>query len=185
LIRKVGVVSRCDKAGAVEIAKNVIDHLTDKVEVYVDPGTASELNMEGTPVGQMRQLGVEVLITIGGDGTVLRTIQHMDDPLPILPINMGTLGFLVDVEAEDAIPTIDSILSGFEVDERSRFEVWINGTKLPSATNEVVIITSHPAKSRRIDHCHSHRFHSICHECRGTYRGPESGCCCCGAAGTF
>lgn len=146
MIRKVGVVSRCDKAGAVEIAKNVIDHLTDKVEVFIDPGTASELNMEGTPVGQMRQLGVEVLITIGGDGTVLRTIQHMDDPLPILPINMGTVGFLVDVEAEDAIPTIDSILSGFEVDERSRFEVWINGTKLPSATNEVVIITSHPAK---------------------------------------
>jgi len=146
LIRKVGVVSRCDKAGAVEIAKKVIDHLTGKVEVYIDPGTAGELNIEGTPVGQMSQLEVEVLITIGGDGTVLRTIQHMDDPLPILPINMGTVGFLVDVEAEDALPTIDSILSGFEVDERFRFEVWINEIKLPSATNEVVIITSHPAK---------------------------------------
>lgn len=146
MIRKVGVVSRCDKASAVDIAQRVIDHLEGRVDLYIDPGTASELKREGTPVGHMRQMGVEVLITIGGDGTVLRTIQHMDDPLPILPVNMGTVGFLVDVEADDAIKTIDSILSGFEVDERSRFDVRVNDMKLPCATNEVVIITAHPAK---------------------------------------
>jgi len=59
---------------------------------------------------------------------------------------MGTMGFLVDVEAVDALRTIDSVLSGFLVDERFRFDIWINDTRLPPATNEVVIITSHPAK---------------------------------------
>jgi NAD+ kinase len=146
LIKKIGVVSRCDKPGAVEIAKNIIKHLSEKLEVFVDPGTASELGIEGIPVGQMRQQGVEIVITIGGDGTVLRTVQHMDDPLPILTVNMGTVGFLVDVDAEDAIQTIDSLLAGFQVDERSRLDVWINDTRLPPATNEVVIITAHPAK---------------------------------------
>lgn len=146
MIKKVGVVSRCDKPGAVDIANDIIIHLKETVDIYVDQGTASELDMEGTPVGQMRSLGVELIITVGGDGTVLRTIQHMDDPLPILAVNMGTLGFLVDVDAKDAIQTIDSILPGFMVDERFRFDVMINNAKITPATNEVVIITAHPAK---------------------------------------
>ena len=146
MIRKVGVVSRCDRPGAIGIAGNVIEHLKEEVDVCIDPGTASELGLPGIPVGQMRSQGVEMVITIGGDGTVLRTIQHMEDPLPVLAVNLGTVGFLVDVDADDAIPTIDSLLAGFQVDERSRLDVWINNTKLPPATNEVVIITAHPAK---------------------------------------
>ena len=146
MINKVGVVSRCDKPRAVGVAKDIVEHLQKKLDVCVDPGTASELGVEGTPVGQMRQQGVDVVIAIGGDGTVLRAIQHMDDPLPVLGVNMGTVGFLVDVDAEDAIQTVDSILPGFQVDERFRLDVWINDAKLPPATNEVVIITAHPAK---------------------------------------
>ncbi|MCG7850330.1 MAG: NAD(+)/NADH kinase [ANME-2 cluster archaeon] len=146
MIKKVGVVSRCDKPGAVGIAREIIEHLREKLDVFVDPGTAFELGMEGLPVGQMRQEGVDLIIAVGGDGTVLRAIQHMDDPLPVMGVNMGTVGFLVDVDAEEALQTIDSILTGFQVDERFRLDVWINDAKLPSATNEVVIITAHPAK---------------------------------------
>ncbi len=146
MIKKVGVVSRCDKPGAVGIAREIIEHLREKLDVFVDPGTAFELGMEGLPVGQMRQKGVDLIIAVGGDGTVLRAIQHMDDPLPVVGVNMGTVGFLVDVDAEEALQTIDSILTGFQVDERFRLDVWINDVKLPPATNEVVIITAHPAK---------------------------------------
>ncbi|MCL7415182.1 MAG: NAD(+)/NADH kinase [ANME-2 cluster archaeon] len=146
MIKKVGVVSRCDKPGALDIAKDIIEHLQETLEVCVDPGTADELGMEGTPVGQMRQQGVHMIIAIGGDGTVLRAIQNMDDPLPVLGVNMGTLGFLVDVDSRDAMQTVDSILTDFKVDERFRLDVWINDVKLPPATNEVVIITAHPAK---------------------------------------
>ncbi|MBW6517019.1 MAG: NAD(+)/NADH kinase [ANME-2 cluster archaeon] len=146
MIQKVGVVSRCDRPSAVGIAGEIIEHLRKKVDVFVDPGTAVELGLEGMPVGQMRQEGVELIIAVGGDGTVLRAIQHMDDPLPVIGVNMGTVGFLVDVDAEEALQTIDSILPGFQVDERFRLEVWINDVKLPPATNEVVIITAHPAK---------------------------------------
>lgn len=146
MIKKAGVVSRCDRPGAVGIAGEIIEHLRKKADVFVDPGTAVELGIEGLPVGQMRHEGVELIISVGGDGTVLRAIQHMDDPLPVLGINMGTVGFLVDVDAEEAIQTIDSILPGFQFDERFRLDVCINDVRLPAATNEVVIITAHPAK---------------------------------------
>ena len=102
MITKIGVVSRCDNPGAVAIAKDIIEHYKEKLDIYIDPGTASELGIEGVPVARMKQLGVQMVITIGGDGTVLRTVQHMEDPLPVISINFGTLGFLVDVEADDA-----------------------------------------------------------------------------------
>jgi len=70
----------------------------------------------------------------------------MADPVPILGINMGTLGFLVDVEPKDAVGTLEHLLSGFEVDERSRLKVLLNEKSLPPAINEVAILTASPAK---------------------------------------
>ena len=83
---------------------------------------------------------------MGGDGTILRTIHKMVDPLPILGINMGTLGFLVDVEPKDALETLDHLINGFEVDSRSRLKVLLNGICLPPAINEVALLTASPAK---------------------------------------
>jgi len=58
----------------------------------------------------------------------------------------GTLGFLVDVEPKDAVSTIEQMLSGFEVDERARLKITLDGIDLPPATNEVALITASPAK---------------------------------------
>ena len=70
----------------------------------------------------------------------------MKDPLPILGINMGTLGFLVDVEPEDAIDTIEEILYGFSYLERMRVDVFLNGELIETATNEIAIMSAKPAK---------------------------------------
>ena len=70
----------------------------------------------------------------------------MDDPLPLLAINMGTLGFLVDVKPEEAIEAIENVLQGFTWTERSRLAVQLNEDHLPCATNELVLITSRAAK---------------------------------------
>jgi len=94
----------------------------------------------------VEEMDVDFIVSIGGDGTILRTIHKMPDPKPILGINMGTVGFLVDVEPGDAVNTLEHLLLGFEVDERSRLKITVDGRDLPSATNEVAIITASPAK---------------------------------------
>lgn len=145
-MKKIGLISRCDSDEVLSMVETILAHLGGKAEVFIDPKTAEKMNLKGTPVAQMRNKGAEFIISIGGDGTVLRGIQKMDDPLPVLGINMGTIGFLVDVNPNDALESIDKVLSGFEIEERARLSVKVNDKILPHATNEVVIITASPAK---------------------------------------
>lgn len=145
-MKKIGLISRCDSDEVLGMVETILAHLREKAEVLIDLKTAEKLNFKGTPVAQMRKKGAEFMISIGGDGTVLRGIQKMDDPLPVLGINMGTIGFLVDVNPDEALEVIDRTLSHFEIEERSRLSIKVNDEILPHATNEVVIITASPAK---------------------------------------
>ncbi|WP_440952097.1 NAD(+)/NADH kinase [Methanococcoides sp. FTZ1] len=148
-VKKIGIVSRCDHEDALEMVRTIVEHFKSMVDIAVTSNTADPLDLQDVEVitiEEMRDKGVELLISVGGDGTVLRTIARMADPLPILGINMGTLGFLVDVNPADAIESIEEALKGFKYTERSRLNVKLNGEKIPPATNEVVLTTARPAK---------------------------------------
>jgi NAD+ kinase len=146
MMKKIGLISRCDSHEVLSMVETILAHVDSRAEVLIDMKTAEMIGHKGTPVAQMRKKGVEFIISIGGDGTVLRGIQKMEDPLPVLGINMGTIGFLVDVNPGEALEAIDKVLSGFEIEERARLSVKVNDETLPHATNEVVIITASPAK---------------------------------------
>ncbi|MDD3041820.1 MAG: NAD(+)/NADH kinase [Methanosarcinaceae archaeon] len=145
-IKKIGIASRCDRREVLEMVKAIIDRFSSEVKIFVSTSTADVLGIPGTPVEIMRDAGVELIISVGGDGTVLRNISRMKDPLPILGINMGTLGFLVDVEPEEAIETIEEVLYGFSYIERMRMDVFLNGEILDTATNEVAVMSAKPTK---------------------------------------
>ncbi|WP_407356617.1 NAD(+)/NADH kinase [Methanolobus sp. WCC5] len=147
-VSKIGIVSRFDQQDALEMVRRIYDEFGSKVDVFLSPGTGEHLGIKENllPVEKMRDEGVELIISVGGDGTVLRNISKMRDPLPVIGINMGNLGFLVDVPPEDAIKDIDDVLKGFTYTERSRLSVCLNGKRLQDATNEIVLITARPAK---------------------------------------
>jgi NAD+ kinase len=148
VVIKIGFVSR-QKSESVRLVDMLIHHIESKgknIEIFVDKDIALMIDRQGTSVEEMEQQKVDFIVSVGGDGTILRTIHKMTDPLPILGINMGTLGFLVDVEPKDAIETLDHLINGFEVDLRSRLKVLLNGICLPPAINEVALLTASPAK---------------------------------------
>jgi NAD+ kinase len=142
---KIGFVSR-HNAESIRLVGMLADRFRSKAEIFVEPEVAEQIRMEGTSVEGMERQNVDIIVSVGGDGTILRTIHRMNNPLPILGINMGTLGFLVDVEPKDAVSTLEQLIQGFEVDERSRLKVLLNGKSLPPAINEVALITASPAK---------------------------------------
>jgi NAD+ kinase len=148
VVIKIGFVSR-QKSESVSLVEMLIRHIESKgegIEIFVDQDIAIMISRRGTSVEEMERQKVDFIISVGGDGTILRTIHKMVDPLPILGINMGTLGFLVDVEPKDALETLDHLINGFEVDLRSRLKVLLNGICLPPAINEVALLTASPAK---------------------------------------
>lgn len=148
VVIKIGFVSR-QKSESVRLVEMLIRHIESKgkgIEIFVDKDIALMIGRQGTSVEEMERQQMDFIVSVGGDGTILRTIHKMVDPVPILGINMGTLGFLVDVEPKDALATLDHLTNGFEVDWRSRLKVLLNGSCLPPAINEVALLTASPAK---------------------------------------
>ncbi len=87
---------------------------------------------------------VDLMIAVGGDGTLLHAARGVaKQNLPLLGVNLGRLGFLTDVSAEDMLETIDGILSGdFDEENRLMLQARIStGSERMLALNDVVLKT--------------------------------------------
>lgn len=88
----------------------------------------------------------DMIIILGGDGTLLRTQSKMKKEIPIFGINMGTVGFLTEIEVKDTFKTLKKILKGdYFIEKRSKLIVSHENHHY-SALNEVVIMTDRPSK---------------------------------------
>jgi NAD+ kinase len=138
------LVSRIDNRDALAFTEKVRTVLEKKgTDVVYDRDTAVALGVTGCSIADANP---EIVIAIGGDGTILRTIQQMDRPIPVLGVNWGEVGFLADLEPSEALEFIHNLPSGFSVEERMRIMLSSDGTCLGTALNEALIVTSRPAK---------------------------------------
>jgi NAD+ kinase len=92
---------------------------------------------------------VDVLVSVGGDGTMLRAVRSLNGAsTPIIGVNLGMLGYLANVEQDSIIDALSTWHSGtlgvnFHFDDRMLLDVaiWTNGARKANvlALNEVVI----------------------------------------------
>ena len=84
-----------------------------------------------------------LLITVGGDGTLLRAARLVHElGIPILGVNTGRLGFLTEVEANEAgFATLETVLGGaLRIEERVALHAQVAGSdEVHFALNEVVV----------------------------------------------
>jgi len=142
--KRIGMVCR-GRAEDVTVLGRLIGSVEGRVEVILDEETADKLNKQGM---QIEEMDVDLLISIGGDGTILRALHALKKPTPVLGINMGAIGFLAEVQPENSLSTLTKLLEGFEVEQKERLAVGIEGAeeRMPYAMNEAVVITSKPGK---------------------------------------
>jgi NAD+ kinase len=104
--------------------------------------------------------GTDLLLTTGGDGTILRAAQvAFTHQTPIVGINMGNLGFLTELKANEALDKLPELLNGRGwLDERTMLEaelVTADSNENPScifyALNDVVLARGAIAKLVQID----------------------------------
>ena len=80
-------------------------------------------------------------LVLGGDGTLIRAVRDLDgNNLPLLGINLGTLGFLADVEQKDYKKAIDQLCNKKPVVEsRMMLEGTVAGQEPDVAVNDIVL----------------------------------------------
>mgnify|MGYP002797423246 CR=1 FL=1 len=80
-------------------------------------------------------------LVLGGDGTLIRAVRDLGDSnLPLLGINLGTLGFLTDVELKDFREALDRLFTGTpDIEERMMIEGVAGDGIRDLAVNDIVI----------------------------------------------
>ena len=121
--------------------------ITDYIKSKGASATIAAKSMDGVsgsiiPEGEK----IDCVLVLGGDGTMLRASGDIRDrQIPMLGINLGTLGFLADVEKDRYREAIDSLLEDrCIIQERMTVKASISksdGTvvKVPEALNDVIV----------------------------------------------
>ena len=116
---RIGIVAKKNSVEAMETSHELVDWLERKgIEVEateVDGGSGFHLAGE-----------YDLAIALGGDGTLLSVARAVPADVPVLGVNMGTLGFLTEIARSELYPALVEILAGrFELEHRHLLDVTV------------------------------------------------------------
>jgi len=138
------VVPKLDSRDALALSYKILKYAEARgLRPYLDK-RASEY-IDWYPTFNLGSDLVDVIVTIGGDGTILRTLHTLGDiVIPVITIRYGKRGFLADVPPHDYAIAIDRLIEGrYSLHEYMRLSAIIETpTKPPYALNEVAVVTS-------------------------------------------
>lgn len=129
-----------EKSSSFDVAQSIIDFFSKKkIKVVAEDDKASKLNIP--PLSSINLKEISFLISIGGDGTILRIsnkYSHLD--APIVGINIGTIGFMADIPVKDLFLSLQDLLDkNYTIEHRLKLEVTTPKNKRFIATNEALI----------------------------------------------
>jgi len=145
-IKKIGIVANVEKESSAQYSGSLKKWLEERgVEVFLEAGTAAALGIRGGYLRDDLPLKADLIAVLGGDGTMLRTARHVArHDVPIVGINMGSFGYLTEVNLNEMFAALELILSGkFITEKRMMLEAIISRGKTNIGSgivlNDVVI----------------------------------------------
>jgi len=90
----------------------------------------------------------DLILVIGGDGTMIRTVANLiDHEIPLLGINIGKLGFLTDLNVDSISKVLPEVFSGkYQLEERPSLSIQVDDSESLIGINEVVFHSGTVAK---------------------------------------
>ncbi len=138
-----GIYANTQVAHAADYTRQVMDALGDS-RFYVDSQIAEVMGIPGVPLEEM---DADIVIVVGGDGTLLRALQKTD--AKVIGVNGGSVGFLAEIDHDDIAGGIRRLLAeDYIVETRFKLSCWYNGEYLLDSVNEAVVHTGSVAKIR-------------------------------------
>lgn len=131
--KKVAVIAKRVSANAQETAAQLADWMhrrgltvavdQDLAEVW-DPGEDGRFDPRGD---------YDLVVVLGGDGTLLSVARSLENEIPVLGVNLGNLGFLTEVRRGELYPALMRVLEGdYDIEERALLDVVLesaNGSR--------------------------------------------------------
>ncbi len=126
-VRRVGVVLKRSSREALELGRQLLVELERLgVEPVVDRESGPLVGAEDGPSRLELPAQVDLVVVLGGDGTLLSVTRGEVGETPILGVNLGTLGFLTEHPVEAMFPMLHRALEGTaRVERRERLEVTV------------------------------------------------------------
>ncbi len=139
-IRRVGVALKTTSPDAVELGRQLVAELDRLgIEAVIDRETAEVLESKTDIEREHLASMVDLIVVIGGDGTLLSVTRGVLGGTPILGINMGTLGFLTEHPADRLLPVLHAALEGrVEIVRRERLTVTVENPNKEKITRCVL-----------------------------------------------
>jgi NAD+ kinase len=154
MIRTVGLVAKYQEPKATQMVRWLVPWLNERGKrVLVENGVIRDLAASCSKKEIARQ--ADLIVSLGGDGTLLNIAPLLERPdVPILGVNLGGLGFITEVAADELETALTKTLEGdYEVEQRMTLEVRVESEKGKPhkfrVLNDAVITKG--ARSRIID----------------------------------
>ena len=125
----VGLVVHEQRPEAADLARQAARWLLDRHHAVRLPKADAEnvgLSEHGCPPEALAE-GLDLTVTLGGDGTMLRAVSLVSRAgVPLLGVNLGRLGYLADLEPEGLTEALERVLAGdYAIEERMMLSVAI------------------------------------------------------------
>lgn len=126
MIRRVGIVAKQASRDAVHTAHELSEWLRRRgVEAELDEATLRARGLRGERAFAPADV-YDLVVVLGGDGTLLSVARTVARGVPILGVNLGNLGFLTEINRGELYPTLVEVLEGrYTFEERSLFDVQL------------------------------------------------------------
>lgn len=141
----VAVVAHHEREDAAVLARGAVHWLRERGhDAWVVPDDAAVLDL-GDLVDERQLTSADLLVCLGGDGTMLRAVRLLDGaPVPLLGVNVGVLGYLTEIDPPELTDALERFLAGpdagrWELDERMMLHVSVTGDGAWRALNEAVV----------------------------------------------
>lgn len=126
-MKNIGIITKKSRTEPVEILRALLPMFAERgVSIFPDRHAASCLGIDGYDKDEIPDLS-DLIIVLGGDGTMLGAARRAGRKgVPILGVNLGSLGFITEVNKAEITDMIDRIIRGdYRVEERIMLNVSV------------------------------------------------------------
>src|SRR5579862_9932004 len=118
-MKTLALVAKKGTAAAAEVARQIRERYPDR-KVSAERHLSEILGWPAPDSDRAMAQGADLVVVLGGDGTLIHAARLVGGRnVPLLGINLGSLGFMTEVSRGEVFPALDEVLAGrFKTDSR-------------------------------------------------------------------